>query len=190
MDGSEASRDIVLALLATRGHLRGDADPLLDDLVAQGYAIRVGDSVVLTSEGAREARETLLLGAEDPRRAALTTYLPRFGVLDRRVRELCTSWQLLPDGTPNPHHPDYDAAVRRRLEALHRDALAHVHELSDTEPHLREYADLLSEACAAFLAGDGAMLASPVRASYHTVWMWLHQDLRLRLGLAPEDDAT
>lgn len=113
--------------------------------------------------------------------------MPHFDDLDLRVREVCTAWQLLPDGTPNPHDPDYDEAIRTRLEALHRDALAHIAGLAEVDPGLGEYAGLLSEACEAFAAGDTAMLASPVRPSYHTVWMWLHQDLRLRLGLAPGD---
>lgn len=95
----------------------------------------------------------------------------------------CTAWQLLPDGTPNPHAEEYDAAVRADLTALHRDALEWLGSLASVEPGLGEYAELLDAACAPFVSGDDAMLASPVRPSYHTVWMWLHQDLRLRLGV-------
>lgn len=188
MDGSEASRAGLLRRLAIRGHLPGDVDPLLDELIIQGCALSVGDSVILTEAGTRAAQQDLLLGEQDPRRASLEARMPHFDVLDQRVREVCTAWQLLPDGTPNTHDAGYDETIGRRLADVHHDALELIVHLGSIDPHLGEYAELLSVACDAFLAGDTTMLASPVRASYHTVWMWLHQELRLLLGLPPGDD--
>ena len=36
--------------------------------------------------------------------------------------------------------------------------------------------------------GDNAWLASPLLDSYHTVWMHLHQELILSLGLTRAED--
>jgi hypothetical protein len=32
------------------------------------------------------------------------------------------------------------------------------------------------------------MLTAPLSASYHTVWMWLHQELLIRLGIDRAED--
>jgi hypothetical protein len=36
--------------------------------------------------------------------------------------------------------------------------------------------------------GDNAWLASPLIDSYHTVWMHLHQELLLTIGMSRQED--
>jgi len=51
----------------------------------------------------------------------------------------------------------------------------------------RDYQDRLDAALDRLAAGDAAAFATPMSASYHCVWMELHQDLLLTLGRERDD---
>lgn len=176
-------RAAVLRLLAVRGHLPADLQGV-DLLIDQGLAQHIADSAILSAPGLTEASQLLLMPREATRQVRLL--MGEFDALDRRVRHACTTWQLRPDGSPNAHDdPGYDQGVRDEVGHIHGEAVALLVAMSGEIPELMEYVGLLDTAAYAFADGDDAMLASPLVPSYHTVWMWWHQELRLRLGLDP-----
>jgi pyruvate,orthophosphate dikinase len=112
--------------------------------------------------------------------------LDAFLVLDHRMKETVTAWQLRDvDGeqTFNDHSdPDYDAGVLARLAALHADAEAWIRPLEAGLPRLAAYRERLARAAAAAAGGDGRYVASPRVDSYHGAWFELHEDLILLAG--------
>lgn len=186
-DTTAGQERTALRRLAARGYLPMSAQGVAD-LCESGLAQSLDDSAIATAAGLAAAGALLLLHPDSDTRLALETCLPDFDALDLRVRRACTQWQLRPDGSANDHgDPAYDQAVRDSIARIHVDALPTLDRLCLALPDLAEYRDLLGQALDEFAAGDDRMLASPVVASYHTVWMWLHQEMRLRLGLPPAD---
>lgn len=189
-DNSAGVAHSALRRLATRGHLPAESLGVTE-LCRTGQAQRVDDWVILTAAGTSAAQEVLLLDKDSAARRALLECLADFDERDLAVRRACTAWQLRPDGSPNKHDdPAYDRLVREMIEGVHNDAERTLDAMMVGLPVIDEYRHLLRHAVAAFVAGDDRMLASPVLASYHTVWMWLHQELRLRLGLSPSDPGS
>ena len=78
--------------------------------------------------------------------------------------------------------------MRDRLDAIDTAIGKILRRLSAVEPSLGHYRDELTAALAKFDGGDGSALTSPLSASYHTVWMWLHQQLLLMLGISRAED--
>jgi hypothetical protein len=114
-----------------------------------------------------------------------TSFLP----INRKLREVCTDWQRLPDGTPNDHtDATWDAGVRDRLEGIHSGIGRILKRLSAVDGSFERYRDQLGEALSRFDGGELSALASPISQSYHNVWMWLHQHLLLMLGISRKED--
>jgi pyruvate,orthophosphate dikinase len=59
-------------------------------------------------------------------------------------------------------------------------------EILTLTPRLKPFARRLARAASAIAAGDGSMIASPLKDSYHTVWFELHEEL---IHLAGRDRA-
>jgi pyruvate,orthophosphate dikinase len=163
-----------------------EASAILDRLVADGLAEVAAGSFRLTADGRAVGSEQI---AED--RAAwgpanAEAALDAFLVLDHRMKETVTAWQLRDvDGeqTFNDHSdPDYDAGVLARLAALHADAEAWIRPLEAGLPRLAAYRERLARAAAAAAGGDGRYVASPRVDSYHGAWFELHEDLILLAG--------
>lgn len=93
--------------------------------------------------------------------------------LNEPFKRLCTDWQL---GGDTVAASDGLADVDARLQV----ALAAA---AGSLPRLRLYADRLAASRGRFEAGDTSALTRPLSDSYHDVWMELHQDLLLTLGL-------
>ncbi|MFG2129473.1 hypothetical protein ACGFNV_16965 [Streptomyces sp. NPDC048751] len=185
-DLTDAVVDLVL-----RGMWRGRPESEHRPLVDAGLAMVKGP-MVLPTERARTAASRVLRvtpGSEQEQRitAAYHAFLP----VNRQVREVCTSWQCRPDGTANDHSDSaYDAEVRESLEDVH-DAIQPV--LRRLEPVLAgsgRYVADLEDALDRFDEGAHEWLASPLCDSYHTVWMRLHQELLLVLGISRAEDET
>jgi pyruvate,orthophosphate dikinase len=113
-----------------------------------------------------------------------------FTALDARFKRLVTDWQVrLIDGKQVPNnHADaaYDAAVRAGVADFHQATLAILPEILMLMPRLKPFATRLAHAANAIAAGDGSMIASPLKDSYHTVWFELHEEL---IHLAGRDRA-
>jgi pyruvate,orthophosphate dikinase len=113
-----------------------------------------------------------------------------FMALDTSFKQLVTDWQIkLVDGNRVPNdHTDaaYDAAIRARLAGFNQATLALLPGVLALLPRLKPFATRLARAANAIAAGDGSMIASPLKDSYHTVWFELHEEL---IHLAGRDRA-
>lgn len=113
-----------------------------------------------------------------------------FMLFDTGFKQLVTDWQIkLVDGNRVPNdHTDaaYDAAIRARVAGFHQATLALLPGVLALLPRLKPFATRLVRAANAIAAGDGSMIASPLKDSYHTVWFELHEEL---IHLAGRDRA-
>ncbi len=79
---------------------------------------------------------------------------------------------------PNDHiDTAYDDAVRFRLRAFHQETMELMPKICAFAPRLEPFKMRFARAAAAIFAGDGSMIASPLKDSYHTVWFELHEEL-------------
>jgi len=184
----DAARD-ALVELAIRGMHRGEVSRAQQHLVDAGLAMVKGPIVMPTADGRAAAGSRLRLPEGGEQEAALRRLLVRFLPVNHRLRELCTSWQRRPDGTPNDHSDAaYDAAVRDELDDVDEEIGRVLRHMAKAAPGLARYRGQLTAALAALDDGDTAMLTSPLQPSYHTVWMWLHQELLLLIGMSRKED--
>jgi hypothetical protein len=184
----EESREALIRLVV-RGMIRGAVTPELQAVVDADLAMVKGPIVMAKPEGVAVVGEMLRLPAgsevEQSVRALFESFLP----VNHRLRELCTAWQLRPDGTPNDHSDAaYDASVRDDLDDVDDKIGRVLRRLTETLPSLGHYREELTAAVERFDDGDTGALTSPLSASYHTVWMWLHQELLLMLGISRAED--
>lgn len=143
----------------------------------------------LTAEGRDAHRRHLAqdLGAAGTVPALRATY-PHFSRLDARLKALCGDWQLRPgpDGEPAANdHADaaYDRGVVERLLALDADARSLCQQLGAALARFEPYGGRLQASAAAVAAGDRARFTGVLCGSYHDVWMELHEDLIVTLGI-------
>ncbi len=111
-----------------------------------------------------------------------------FLVLNERFKELCGEWQLKPssDGSlePNAHHDAaYDAVVIDRLTDLHNEAAPVCGQFASVLSRYATYEPRLAAAEARVQAGEHKQFTGVMCDSYHDVWMELHEDLILTLGI-------
>lgn len=179
-----------LVELVIRGMHRGPATAQLEALAGQGLAMLKGPLAMPTPAGTELAGRMLRLPAgsaqEQQVRALYETFLPA----NRRLRDVCTAWQCRPDGGPNDHSdPAYDTVVRDDLDDVHEAVAAVLRRLAAALPRTERYLERLEEALERLDDGDNSWLTAPLIDSYHTVWMQLHQELLLSLGISRAEDA-
>jgi len=178
-----------LISLVIRGMVRGAPDEATAALAAGGLAMTKGPITMPTPEGTAAAAALLRLEPGGAQEQDLDKLFDGFLPVNRRLREVCSAWQARPDGTPNDHSDGaYDDTVRDRLDEVHSAIGPVLRRMAAIEPRLAGYRPRLAEALDKFDDGDSAWLASPLLDSYHTVWMQLHQELILMLGLTRADD--
>jgi hypothetical protein len=178
-----------LISLVVRGMVRGAPDEATASLVEQGLAMTKGPITMPTPDGTAAAGKLLRLPPDSPQEQELDPLFDAFLPINRRLRDVCSAWQSRPDGTPNDHTDGgYDDTVRDRLDDVHSAIGPVLRRMAAIEPRLAGYRPRLQEALDKFDDGESAWLASPLMDSYHTVWMHLHQELILMLGLTRADD--
>ena len=178
-----------LASLVIRGMHRGAVTPGQQALVDQGLAMAKGPLVMPTPAGTAAAQALTRLPAGGDQEKALRPLFEKFLPVNHQLRELCTAWQLRPDGRPNDHSDAaYDASVRDRLDDIDDKIGRILRRMTEVVPQLGGYREHLSASLQKFDDGDAGMLTSPLTDSYHTVWMWLHQELLLLLGISRAED--
>ena len=192
-------RLLVLHALRLSGFLGVDAiatrtgigEPTVQQILEQasvdGYAAeRCGriSGWVLTPDGrAEHARLLAEELAERGCRSTVENANEEFLEINAPFKEICTRWQLRPDGSPNDHGDHaYDAAIVDDLTALHPRAVALTQRLSVVLPRFSRYQEEFAAALTRLQGGDIRALAAPLSASYHDLWMELHQDLMSTLG--------
>jgi hypothetical protein len=189
-DPSDPTAQALISLVV-RGMVRGAPDEATARLVEQGLAMTKGPITMPTPEGTAAAGELLRLPPGGQQEQELDPLFDGFLPINRRLRDVCSAWQSRPDGTPNDHSDGaYDDAIRDRLDDVHSAIGPILRRMATIEPRLAGYRPRLQEALDKFDEGESSWLASPLKDSYHTVWMHLHQELILMLGLTRADDET
>ena len=106
-----------------------------------------------------------------------------FLTINERFKALCGDWQLR-DSQPNDHtDSSYDASVVQKLVALGDEAAPIVARFGEVMQRLAPYAGRLARTCQKVVAGETNMFTGVMCGSYHDVWMELHEDLILTLGI-------
>ena len=166
----------------------------IEALVAAGLAEPSAGSFRLTEAGRAAGRERLAADARAWGEEAAAGALDAFLLLDHRMKDTVTAWQVRDvDGVQaaNDHaDPAYDAAVLDRLAALHADTAAWLDGLSGAPARMAVYRRRLDAAAARAAAGEGRYVASPRVDSYHGVWFELHEDLILLAGRSRADEVA
>lgn len=181
-------RDALIAMVV-RGMARGEVSPEQQSLADQGLILIKGPIMMPTPAGTEIVSSLLRLPADAPVRERIMTNFEKFLPVNRRLRDLCTAWQLRPDGSVNDHTDDnYDAEIRDRLEDIDGAVGPLIKRLGEDIPRVTGYRPKLTAALEKFDDGDDAWLASPICDSYHTVWMHLHQELLLTIGMTRQED--
>ena len=116
---------------------------------------------------------------------AVTRGYERFLPLNVELLRVCNDWQVRPGGVPNDHRDaQYDWSVIDRLRDARRTDRARCSAASPaTSPGSRATRRRLRAALQRVDDGEHEWFTSPRIDSYHTVWMQLHEDLLLALGL-------
>jgi hypothetical protein len=161
-----------------------------DGLVVARTGVLAGWS--MTPEGQAvhlEWLEAEMAGTEV--RAALAAAYEQFGAHNQALKQACTDWQLRDPATLNDHSdPAYDAAVIDRLAGVHAAATPALAAMAAAVPSFGRYEVRLGGALGRIQDGDRDAIARPLANSYHDIWMELHEDLLVRLGLTRGSDDT
>ncbi|MDT4921495.1 MAG: hypothetical protein QOI15_2397 [Pseudonocardiales bacterium] len=187
--GLGAEEQDALTQLVLRGMYQGEPSPAQQALVDAGLASARGAVMMPTQAGVQAVSGLLKCEKDSETEQKIYQLFTSFLPINRKLREVCTDWQRLPDGSPNDHTDStWDAGVRDRLDGIHAGIGRILKRLSSVDATFDRYREQLGEALAKFDGGDRAALASPLSQSYHNVWMWLHQHLILMLGLSRKED--
>lgn len=203
---AELSADDVLRGLMIKGQVTPEAlavalasppdevAPLIDGLVAEELAETVAEASRLTPEGRLRALDVFAADRERAGgEAACVAALDQFIVLDGRMKDLVTAWQIWDAANQvfNDHSDAaYDASVLDRLGDIHV-GVAELLDLLGTKLwRMACYRERLERALAAARAGDPRFVAGVRVDSYHSVWFELHDDLIRLCGRTRADEVA
>jgi hypothetical protein len=155
----------------------------LDDLAARGMALHreALGKYGLTPEG-RAAHAAWIAEQLEAcgRRPTVETAYEAFLASNEEFKTLCTDYQLAVAGGEDPAGPGPKALDA--LRPVHRSVQGVLDGLSQALDRYAGYPPRFDRAMARLEAGDWTALAAPLSASYHDVWMALHEDLLCTLG--------
>jgi hypothetical protein len=175
---------LVLHEVRLRGVAVLDDSSSVRQLAEIGLVTQAARGLRVTPAG-RDAHTTwarLLAGSDGEAtvRRAYEQFLP----LNRELLQVCSAWQVRPGGVPNDHRDRaYDWSVVDRLRALDERAGPSINRVARVHARFESYRPRLRAAVRLVDDGDFDWLTSPRCDSYHTVWMQLHEDLLLALGI-------
>ena len=178
-----------LVTMVVRGMARGEATAQQQALAEAGLILIKGPMMMPTPAGTALVAEQLRLADDAPERERIMATFHRFLPVNRQLRDLCTSWQVRPDGSVNDHGDEnYDADIRDRLDDIDDSVAPLLKRFTEDIPWMAGYRAQLTESLAKLDDGDDSWLASPLKDSYHTVWMHIHQELLLTIGMSRKED--
>jgi hypothetical protein len=175
--------------------LRGTVDDATDGpvtvLETRGYAVRKRTTVVLTAAGREVHTQWARCDIGSPTEDTLRRSYERFLPLNTDLLRVCNDWQVRAGGVPNDHTDvEYDWAVVDRLRALHDRTSPLTRAMAGALERFGPYRERLRRALQRVEEGDHEWFTSPRIDSYHTVWMQLHEDLLLALGIDRASEAA
>jgi hypothetical protein len=178
-----------LVTLVIRGMARGEVSAQQQARADAGLILIKGPIMMPTPVGTALVSEQLRLPQEAPERERIMATFHRFLPVNRSLRDLCTAWQVRPDGSVNDHlDENYDADIRDRLDDIDDAVAPLLKRFTEDIPRMAGYREMLTAALAKLDDGDDTWFASPLIDSYHTVWMHLHQELILTIGMSRKED--
>jgi hypothetical protein len=138
----------------------------------------------LTPDGAARHKHRLSLdAASSPIADRLHQAYDEFLPVNVALKEQCGRWQLR-QGRPNEHDDvAYDEDVIDGLGAIDQRAANVLATMSAVLPRLGGYRPRLGSAYDRVRRGDGDAFTGVSCGSYHDIWMELHQDLIITLGI-------
>lgn len=157
---------------------------ILQVLAEQGFIRHIvgRDLWQLTPDG-RKFHSEQLPGIVGDAAEGLRNHYEEFLQLNNRLKELCTAWQIR-DGKPNDHtDAAYDHARLTDLDALHHDSANMLEGFAAAISRFDAYRHRLATASARTLAGETNLFTGVMCGSFHDIWMELHEDLILMLGI-------
>jgi hypothetical protein len=164
----------------------GDVEQHLTALQAEELALfREARALWQLSPGGRTAHAEALAAdvSDDGLRKALEPPYSEFLAINEQFKELCGEWQLK-DGAPNDHtDAAYDAKVVARLASIDSSAQPLCESFSGVMDRFSPYGERLGDALGKVQSGDHHLFTGVMCNSYHDVWMELHEDLILTLGI-------
>jgi hypothetical protein len=139
----------------------------------------------LSPAGKEHHREALAddVAAAGARVDGLRQAYEPFLELNVAFKDLCGQWQLR-DGEPNDHSDaEHDARAIAALVSLDGTAQPVVAEFASALARYEPYAGRLASSSMRVQAGEQSQFTGVMCGSYHDVWMELHEDLILTLGV-------
>lgn len=171
--------------LKLRGLVPFEDSPVITELVESGLARQRGAFLALTPEGRAAVEAASRLADSSEEHAVAQIAYDAFIPVNAAFLEVCAAWQLKPTGDPNEHDdPAYDWEVRESLDGIHERVAAVLRRVVGQVPRFASYVTELEAALEKLDAGANEWFASPRIDSYHTVWMHLHEEFRLALGIS------
>jgi len=179
---------ISLHQLRLRGMIQEADAPHAAELCDVGFAAQKGTFVVLTTAGRDEHAAWARLAPGSDEEAAAQRAYDQFLPLNDAFLQVSTDWQVRTGNVPNDHRDQrYDWGVLERLAAIDERTGPVVRRLGGAVDRFAGYRPRLRDARLRVEDGDHDWFLSPTCDSYHTVWMQLHEDLLLALGLDRND---
>jgi pyruvate,orthophosphate dikinase len=171
-----------------------EVKPVVDALVAEGLAETSAGAFRLTGEGKLRALDVFAADRERAGgEAACVAALDHFIVLDGRMKDLVTAWQIRDAANQvfNDHSDAaYDASILERLANIHGGVVDLLNLLGTKLWRMTCYRERLERALTKARDGDQRFVASPRVDSYHSVWFELHEDLIRLSGRLRSDEAA
>ncbi len=178
----------MLHALRMQGTVPATGDAGQVSLVAAGFAIERREMLLLTPAGRAEADARLCLVGRPGHEHVEAAY-ERFRPLNQTLLAICTDWQVRAGGVPNDHQdPVYDWGVIDRLVSLDEQTGPIVRSLGKRVARFVPYRERMRAARRMVEDGQSDWFLSPRIDSYHTVWMQLHEDLMVGLGIQRGDE--
>jgi len=160
-----------------------------DLLVEIGLLARKKSFLVVTPEGRSSHAAWARLADDTPEHGAARRAYEAFLPLNAELIRLCSDWQVRAGNVPNDHSDlPYDWKVIDRLRALDERSGALVRRLAKAVNRFGAYRSRLRDALRRVEDGEHEWFTSPRIDSYHTVWMQMHEDLLITVGLSREDE--
>ena len=170
--------------IRVRGRWEGPEDECAADLVVRGLTTWRQGFLMMPPEGREIHQRWARLPDGSEEQAAVRESFERFLPLNQELLRICTDWQVLRGGVPNDHQDaTYDWGVIDRLLRFDERVGPLVDRLGKAVPRFAVHRPRLRAAARQVEEGDHEWFASVRRDSYHTVWMQLHEEFLVALGI-------
>jgi hypothetical protein len=174
-----------------RGIVDDEGHGVAGTLIEAGLVVRARRGLRITTEG-REVHATwarIEIGSDVE--ASVRRAYERFLPLNRELLQICNDWQVRPGGVANDHRDTrYDWGVLDRVRGLDERISPVVRRVAREVERFDVYRPRLRSALARVDEGEHEWLTSPRLDSYHTVWMQMHEDLLLALGVDRSSESS